>query len=326
MAFGFAQPTSGLIADRLLLPDRHRRFVMDFARAYADDVTVVVGSSASFIMQAQAHAAWIRERYPEVAVVPVVADATSFRMNDTPIAAPWQDTIALSLGSRRFDLLFAADAGDHTLAERVGAHFVPCFPSAALSHAPAGVPGENAPRAPTARPPKRVCLFGPESTGKSTLATQLATRYRAVHVPEYVRDYLDTIGSAGTVADVPWIARGQRAAEIAGAAQADRLLICDTNLATIALWSEVLFGATPNWIRDQAARDAYDLWLLTDIDVPFAADPQRCFPEPERRAWFMGECEKTLDRLGVAPVLLRGPLDVRLARACAAIDRMLAQS
>jgi HTH-type transcriptional repressor of NAD biosynthesis genes len=321
MAFGFAQPASGLIAGRFLLPDRQRRFTIDFARAYADHVTVVVCGRSSDTVPLQARAAWIREQFPDVAVLQACVDAPHAPAGNTPASAPWLDRIATALGSRRFELLFAVDASDRALADRVGAQFVPCFPDTALMHAADSVPGLDAPSAPAAMPLKRVCLFGPESTGKSTLARQLAGHYGTVHVPEYVRGYLDAIGSTGTAQDVPWIARGQRAAEMAYAAQADRILICDTNLATIALWSDVLFGATPGWIRKEAARNTYDLWLVTDIDVPFEPDPQRCFPEPSRRAWFMGECLRTLDRLGIAPVLLRGSPEVRLSLACAAIDR-----
>jgi nicotinamide riboside kinase len=124
---------------------------------------------------------------------------------------------------------------------------------------------------------------------------------------------------------VPWIARGQRAAEIATAAQAGALLVCDTNLATIMLWSEVLFGSAPDWLRDEALRQSFDLWLFTDIDVPFEPDPQRCFPASGDREWLMRQCTGLLERLRVTPVRLRGPHEERMSIACSAIDRLLAQ-
>jgi len=36
----------------------------------------------------------------------------------------------------------------------------------------------------------KVVLFGPESTGKTTLSKQLARHYNTVWVPEYAREYL----------------------------------------------------------------------------------------------------------------------------------------
>jgi nicotinamide riboside kinase len=283
MAFGFEEPASGLIVDRDPVPDRQHRFALDFARAYADDVTVVVGAAAGL------------------------------------------EEIAESVQGRGYDLLFATDPGDRLLAAAIGARCVPCFPLPATRHARGPSPDPFAPRPDVRVPLKRVCVFGPESSGKTTLANQLARHYKTVYAPEYVRDYLDPLGGIATAQDMPWIARGQRATEIAGAAQADPILICDTNLATIVLWNDILFGATPGWMRDEAARQTYDLWLLTDIDVPFEPDPQRCFPEPAQRAWLMRECVATLERLGIEPVLVRGSPAARLAIACAAIDRVLAQ-
>ena len=36
----------------------------------------------------------------------------------------------------------------------------------------------------------KVVLFGPESSGKTTLSQQLARYYNTVWVPEFARDYL----------------------------------------------------------------------------------------------------------------------------------------
>ena len=323
MAFGFAEPVNGVIVDPLRRPGRQMRYIIDFARAFADALTVAVCGYPPDAAAVRARAAWITGLYPDITVVPVNGSGPRDPASARADAAAWSERIASLTGARHDALLFGSGSGDAALAAPIGACFVPCLPAVALQHLPAGDSGQEARPATVDVWPLRVCLFGPESTGKSTLAAQLARHYATAHVPEYARDYLDATGSQGTAADVPWIARGQRAAEIAGAAQASRILICDTNLATIALWSDVLFGATPDWIREQAARDTYDLWLLTDIDVPFEPDPQRCFPDPARRAWFMDQCRQTLARLGVVPVTLHGAPAARLASACAAIDRLL---
>ena len=271
MAFGFDKPTRGLIAEPAAGPGRRRRYLLDFARAYAGEVIML-----------SAHDPGIRTEG---------------------------------------DLLFSLDVADRGRAAALGAHFVPCFPDPALS-ADGSQETEDFALAREDRTPATVCLFGPESTGKSTLAAALARHYGTLHVTEYVRGYLDAIRSSGTAADVPWIARGQRAAEIATAQQVRDLLVCDTNLATIMLWSDVLFGDSPQWLRAEALRQKFDLWLLTDIDVPFEPDPQRCFPDDADREWLMRQCVGLLERLGVTPVCLRGNRDERLQLAIGAIDRL----
>ena len=223
-----------------------------------------------------------------------------------------------------FDLLFSLDPRDAKRAATLGASFVPCFPDPALhvETTPPRVAGADTDSVEDSRDALTVCLFGPESTGKSTLAAALARHYRTLHVTEYVRGYLDTIRSPGTAADVPWVARGQRAAAIATSCQVRDLLVSDTNLATIMLWSDVLFGGSPAWLREAAFEQKFDLWLLTDIDVPFESDPQRCFPDAADRAWLMRQWRNLLDRLEVTPVLVRGSHDERLRIAIDAIDRL----
>ncbi|NJL72725.1 MAG: ATP-binding protein [Candidatus Competibacteraceae bacterium] len=38
---------------------------------------------------------------------------------------------------------------------------------------------------------KRVCIFGPESTGKSTLSKNLAQHFQTRFVPEYARTFME---------------------------------------------------------------------------------------------------------------------------------------
>ena len=45
-------------------------------------------------------------------------------------------------------------------------------------------------------------------------------------------------------------------------------MFCDTDVLTTTVWSDVLFGGTPGWIRELAEQRTYDLYLVTDVDVP----------------------------------------------------------
>jgi hypothetical protein len=105
---------------------------------------------------------------------------------------------------------------------------------------------------------KRVCLFGPESTGKSTLARDLAAHFETVHLAEFARGLLEPKCGVCDPTDIPLIARGQIAAEDALARRANKLLFCDTDVLTTTIWSDVLFGECPASIRELAARRHYD--------------------------------------------------------------------
>src|ERR1700733_2554853 len=56
---------------------------------------------------------------------------------------------------------------------------------------------------------KKFVVIGPESTGKSTLCSQLAGHYHTSWVPEYAREYLEKNGMDYTYEDLLIVAKGQ---------------------------------------------------------------------------------------------------------------------
>jgi len=79
-------------------------------------------------------------------------------------------------------------------------------------------------------------VVGPESTGKSTLARDLAAHFGTTWVPEYARTLLEPRADPGQTApvereDMIAIARGQMASEEALARNAERVLFSDTDRA-----------------------------------------------------------------------------------------------
>ena len=88
----------------------------------------------------------------------------------------------------------------------------------------------------------KVVTFGPESTGKTTLARTLAEHYETLWVPEFARDYLhekfDRTGIICEYSDLLPIAKGQMRLENELAAKANRVLICDTDLLETQVYSE----------------------------------------------------------------------------------------
>ena len=119
----------------------------------------------------------------------------------------------------------------------------------------------------------RVVLTGSESTGKTTLARALATRYDTAFSPEFARDYLERKRAPLTVEDVEPIARGQRAAEDQALRAARRVLFLDTDLWSTVLYARHYYGSCPAWIEEAARSRRGDLYLLNHPDVPWVADP-----------------------------------------------------
>lgn len=174
--------------------------------------------------------------------------------------------------------------------------------------------------------PLRVAVYGPESTGKTLLAINLARHFRAPCVAEYAREFWDQHGAI-TLEDIPAIAREQWRREDEAAQRASDLVICDTEALTTVLWSDLLYGTCPDEVRRTADRRTrnYALYLLLDIDVPFAPDPQRCFPDDEGRAKELRVWHGALERRNLPYTWIRGDWLSRERTARAAIEQILAR-
>ncbi len=171
---------------------------------------------------------------------------------------------------------------------------------------------------------KRIVIIGPESTGKSTLTTGLAGYFDTAFVPEYARLYLEQLDRPYTASDLEAIARGQISLEDTTAAACHRdLLFCDTDLQVVKVWSEDKYNHCPAWILQEITTRHYDLYLLTDIDMPWQDDPLREHPEPQMRAYFFHIYRDIVQQSGIPFVLVTGNEQQRLARAVAAIQQLL---
>lgn len=134
-----------------------------------------------------------------------------------------------------------------------------------------------------ASPIIKIAIFGPESTGKTTLATQLAEYYKTVWVPEFARDYLQEKLDSGRgicdIDDMLPIAYGQTKLENEGASIANKYLFCDTNLLVTKVFSELYYNFCDSLLDKAARAHQYDLFFLTDIDVPWEDDGLRDSPD-----------------------------------------------
>lgn len=119
---------------------------------------------------------------------------------------------------------------------------------------------------------QRIVVTGSECTGKTTLAGELATHYRTLWVPEYSRKYADARAGVLGYNDVEPIARGQIAAEDACIAQAERVLIQDTDLLSTVVYSYHYYEACPEWVEQIAHERIASLYLFLHPDVPWVAD------------------------------------------------------
>ena len=172
----------------------------------------------------------------------------------------------------------------------------------------------------------KVVLFGPESTGKTTLSRQLAKHYNSVWVPEYAREYLQNKWNNERKTcepkDLLPIAAGQMALENDLAKKTDSILICDTDLLETKVYSEAYYLGSCNPILEKyAIENSYSMYFLTYIDIPWEADDLR--DKPNERLQMFKAFENTLIKHNKPYVLLKGKKKERLETAINHIDVLL---
>ncbi|XLS28828.1 AAA family ATPase [Flavobacteriaceae bacterium M23B6Z8] len=174
----------------------------------------------------------------------------------------------------------------------------------------------------------KVVLYGPESTGKTTLSRQLAAHYNTLWVPEYARDYLqqkwDREQKICEPHDLIPIAEGQIKMENELTRKVSEILICDTDLLETKVYSEAYYvGSCDPLLEKYALENKYNLYLLTNIDIPWEKDDLR--DKPDKRKEMFIFFKSALDKYQRPYILIKGDRDERFKTAVASIDKLLKQ-
>ncbi len=304
-------------------PHNGHVFLCDFARNYADHLTILVCSLPDDPVDGKLRFDWMRELFPDCRVIHF-SEVVPQEPSDHPEFWSIWRSIVRSAHPEPLDFVFASDAYGARLASEMDARFVPVDPlrqAVNISgtsvranpyrhwhHLPAPVRAYFA---------QTVCVVGPESTGKSALVRNLASRFKTVGLAEYGRTHTDTFGTAVSAEDLCRIVRGHRSAEFAAKRNANRILVSDTDPLMTCVWADMLLGQRPECLLDTGP--IADYYLLMDVDVPWVDDGTRYFPAHEDRSRFMSLCRAELERRGADYVLVRGDWQVRFEESVSAI-------
>ena len=189
---------------------------------------------------------------------------------------------------------------------------------------------------------KKIVIIGPESTGKSTLCKQLAEHYKTLWCPEFAREYLLKHGMNYTFDDLLTIAKGQLAledeyaeevrsrnpiaigSEVGNIITADKSrLFIDTDMYVMKVWCEFVFDNCHRFILDEIIERKYDLYLLSNVDLPWVKDELREYPDLESRQRLYFIYKDIMINQSVPWVDISGGYEERLQKAIKAVDTIL---
>jgi NadR type nicotinamide-nucleotide adenylyltransferase len=178
---------------------------------------------------------------------------------------------------------------------------------------------------------KKIVIIGPESTGKSTLCSQLAAHYKTLWCPEFARQYLLDNGTDYTFDDLATIAKGQLELEEKYLSEVNNpesriqnpKLFLDTDMCVMKVWCEFVFGKCHQFILDEIQTREYDLYLLCNIDLPWVKDELREYPDEKPRQELFTIYQNILLNQPTPWRLISGTNEERLQNAIKAIDETL---
>lgn len=168
---------------------------------------------------------------------------------------------------------------------------------------------------------KRISITGPESTGKSVLAKQLADCFHTRYVPEIAREYLEQLGRPYEYEDIVKIAREQLKLENTMLKSVKEVLFCDTDLLVTTIWSRYKYGKCDPWLEAELNLHRYDLYLLCNVDLPWEDDPLR--EHPFQRRELFDFYKKELDEMQANYRIISGMGDERLQKAIFEVKKTL---
>lgn len=323
--------TLGFVVGKFYPPHRGHKHLIDSARRQCDRLIVLLPHHPSQKIPGELRKAWLEEIHPdcEIHLVPDELE------NDS---AQWAKFTIDHLG-RSPDVVFSSEDYGPEFAQHLKCRHVMIdrqrntVPTSGtkvranpLDHL------EDLEPCVRAYFVRRAALIGAESTGKTTLAQQLARRFETSWVPEFGREYWEK-KVAGLPMDGPLpafssdefvtIASEQQRRENLAARTANKVLVCDTNAFATGTWHERYMGRRDDRVDAIGRADKVDLYLLAEPDLPFVQDG---FRDGESiRGWMHERFIGLLSEQGAPVERITGTGEARLQCAVRAVERMLAK-
>lgn len=305
--------------------------LLRYGQEHCDIFDILVGDNPEYNISAEVRASWIKEMFP---------DANVRIINELPVhedSEKWAWRTRQLLGYSP-DLVFSSEDYGEPYANFMGSKHlmvdrfrnqVPC----SGHEIRADIMGKFQYLAPPVKAHfvYRIAVVGAESTGKSTLARELARKYKTVWAPEYGRIFAEgKIPGLDIFPNKLWrtnefvhISKAQGLLEDQLARDSYQVMFCDTTPYSTELWHERYTGEKSIRVHEAAGVRDYALYIVAGDEIPFTQDGTR--DGQEIRHTMHQQFINELKTVGLNYVVAEGDIDQRIATVSKHIDALIAK-
>ena len=317
----------GLVIGKFLPLHSGHEALIRFAMSNCDELTVLLGVTAGEPIPGHLRYKWLWETFRGEEGVRI--EYTDDPLPDAPVSSREVSRVWADYLSERFPetrIIFSSEQYGEYLAEYMGIEHRFFDPdrseipvSATMIRESPYVNWKFLSEAARPHYVKKICVYGPESTGKTVLTEKLAAHYKTSFVPEVARHIIDDEGGEVTFDIIERIGPAHAEAIIEKCKTAERFLFVDTDVEITRLFSDYYFGQTPDFPLWVDGANRFDLYLFLEIDAPYVEDPQR--DAEHMREEFRERLLNVLKEKGAEYEIISGAWDERFFRAVEAVER-----
>ena len=335
MASSSSLPRRGVIIGKFLPPHLGHFHLIASAARQVQELTVLVCTLKRECIPGRLRYEWLREMCeelgPGVRVLHSDSEVPQEPHEDPNFYAIWREKIYAE-APPPLDLLFSSEEYGWPLARALGCEHRPVdigrvtIPVSATKIRTE--PAKHWAFVPVSVRPwmvKRVLLYGPESTGKTTMAARLAQHYNTVWAPEWARLLLEKRNPQVVVAeDLPVIPREHLKLEDSLARQSGPVMFIDSDPITTSIYANHFFGYCPAHIPLLGDKRHYHARLLFTPEVAWVQDGQR--DSEAGRNQLYRAFKQELERRNFPYTLIHGSdYESRFQQCVAVVDKLLQQ-
>lgn len=313
-----------LIIGKFMPPHKGHEYMIRFAKEFSNNVHVVVDCVKGQTIEPELRKKWLEDEIIDIKVYALDQFMPQDPSETSSFWSIWRTSLLSSLNGVVPDVVVAAMDYGHELADVMGCDFIPIDIARESFPVSATMLRENVYDnwdflIDSAKPHyiKKICLLGPESTGKSTLGKALAKDLKTIYIPEYAKSIIEKQKGEFYICDVEKFVTAQINTEKALAKFTNKIMICDSSAITTQIYARLCFEEEFQWVDDVIENNQYNHFLLFSPDVPFIKDTHREFlinPE-EMRTKVFEMFKERLEHFNFPYTIIDGDYDKRKKQA-----------